>query len=126
MTSPLNEVDNEDVGLFLIQLTDRGFLQSKATTNDESNANCHDAMAYSICNQIIAEPLAFHVKLLLKLLTSLQISVDDYSKLKEFKALQTQMLDTVRSAFSLFSSIKFIGLYLQNISIAFIFRSKTS
>ena len=29
VTSPLNEVDLEDVGLFLIQLTDRGFLQNQ-------------------------------------------------------------------------------------------------
>ena len=52
-------------------------------------------MAYAICNQIIAEPMSFHVKILMKLLTSLQISVDDYSKLKELKALQVQMMDQV-------------------------------
>ena len=95
VTSPLNEVDSEDVGLFMIQLTDRGFLQSNGSENPESSENCHDSMAYAICNQIIAEPMNFHVKILLKLLTSLQISVDEYSKLKELKALQSQMMDQV-------------------------------
>ena len=97
VTSPLNEVDSEDVGLFLIQLTDRGFLQSNGSENHnpESSENCHDSMAYAICNQIIAEPMSFHVKILLKLLTSLQISVDEYSKLKELKALQYQMMEQV-------------------------------
>ena len=90
VTSPLNEVDVEDVGLFLIQLTARGFLQSKEI--QENHATCHDSMAYAICNQIIAQPMSFHVKILLKLLTSLQISDDDFSKLKELKALQTQMV----------------------------------
>ena len=90
VTSPLNEVDVEDVGLFLIQLTARGFLQSNEI--QENHATCHDSMAYAICNQIIAQPMSFHVKILLKLLTSLQISDDDFSKLKELKALQTQMV----------------------------------
>ena len=90
VTSPLTEVDVEDVGLFLIQLTARGFLQSNEI--QESGATCHDSMAYAICNQIIAQPMSFHVKILLKLLTSLQISDDDFSKLKELKALQTQMV----------------------------------
>ena len=79
VTSPLNEVDVEDVGLFLIQLTARGFLQSNEI--QENHATCHDSMAYAICNQIIAQPMSFHVKILLKLLTSLQISDDDFSKL---------------------------------------------
>ena len=90
VTSPLNEVDVEDVGLFLIQLTARGFLQSNEI--QENHATCHDSMAYAICNQIIAQPMSFHVKILLKLLTSLQISDDDFSKLKELKALQAQMV----------------------------------
>ena len=107
VTSPLNEVDSEDVGLFMIQLTDRGFLQSNGSENPESSENCHDSMAYAICNQIIAEPMNFHVKILLKLLTSLQISVEEYSKLKELKALQSQMMDQV-SDFTKFFVIIFV------------------
>ena len=51
--SPLTEVDLEDVGMFLIQLTNRDFLQSKPDNVDELD-NCHDAIAFSLCNQIIA------------------------------------------------------------------------
>jgi len=110
VTSPLTEVDVEDVGLFLIQLTARGFLQSNEI--QESGATCHDSMAYAICNQIISQPMSFHVKILLKLLTSLQISDDDFSKLKELKALQTQMMELVKDKLAIKTVEKF-GKYLE-------------
>merc|ERR1711988_1688178 len=69
-------------------------------------------MAYAICNQIIAQPMSFHVKILLKLLTSLQISDDDFSKLKELKALQTQMMELVKDKLAIKTIEKF-GKYLE-------------
>ena len=98
VTSPLNDVDLEDVGLFLIQLTDRGFLQNKDHNAGQLELydNCHDSIAYSICNFIISDPHAFHVKTFIKLLNSLRISPEDYSKLKEFKALYQQMNESIK------------------------------
>ncbi len=84
VTSPLNEVDMDDVGMFFISLTQREFLQSQEADLD----NLHDGLAYSICNQIIAEPLSFHVKLYSKFLASLIISSDDSSKLRDKLALK--------------------------------------
>ena len=104
VTSPLTEVDLEDVGLFLIQLTSRGFLQSKDQTNLE---NCHDSIAYSICNHIIAEPMSFHVKQFIKFLNSLQISTDDVTKLKEFKALYQQMVEPIKEKLAIKALEKF-------------------
>ena len=95
VTSPLNDVDLEDVGLFLIQLTDRGFLQNKDHNQIEYD-NCHDSIAYSICNFIISDPHSFHAKTFIKLLNSLRISPEDYSKLKEFKALYQQMNESIK------------------------------
>ena len=94
VTSPLNEVDLEDVGLFLIQLTDRGFLQNQDQSNNLDN--CHDSIAYAICNHIISDPHTFHAKTFIKLLNSLRISPEDYSKLKEFKALFQQMNENIK------------------------------
>ena len=94
VTSPLNEVDLEDVGLFLIQLTDRGFLQNKE--NQLEYDNCHDSIAYAICNFIISDPDHFHVKTFIKLLNSLRISPEDFSKLKELKALHSQMTEVIK------------------------------
>ena len=99
VTSPLNEVDLEDVGLFLIQLTDRGFLQNKE--NQLEYDNCHDSIAYAICNFIISDPDHFHVKTFTKLLNSLRISPEDFSKLKELKALHTQMTEAIKEKLSL-------------------------
>lgn len=92
VTSPLTGVDMEDVGLFFIHLTHKSFLQG----NQEVDDNCHDAMAYALCNQIIGEPLSFHVKLYSKLLTNLNVSTDDSTKLKELNALYQQMSDVVK------------------------------
>ena len=76
--------------MFLIQLTNREFLQSKPENVDELD-NCHVAIAYTLCNQIIAEPLSFHVKLYTKLLGNLYISMDSVTRLRELKALSQQM-----------------------------------
>ena len=103
--SPLTGVDLEDVGMFLVQLTNRDFLQSKPENIDELD-NCHDTIAYALCNQIIAEPLSFHVKLHTKLLGNLRISIDDFTRLKEIKALYQQMIESVKGqAHDMFSRI---------------------
>ena len=115
VTSPLTGVDLEDVGMFLIQLTNRDFLQSKPENVDELD-NCHDAIAFSLCNQIIAEPLSFHIKLYIKLLANLHISTDDFTKLKDLKALYQQMKDCVKDKVYLKSLEKFgqkIEAYLE-------------
>ena len=88
-TSPLIDVDIEDVGAFFIQLTRADILQHNPNRVGEANngaeeredkdiasdigASVHDSMAYTICNQIIGSPDSFHVKTLIKLLLSLQV-----------------------------------------------------
>lgn len=113
VTSPLTEVDLEDVGLFLIQLTNNEFLQCKDLRQEE---NCHDGIAYAICNQIISEPLSFHVKLYTKLLGNLNISSDDFTKLRELKALHQQMAESVKDKICLKTLEKFgkrVEVYLE-------------
>ncbi len=77
VTSPLNEVDIEDVGQFMIQLTSQGFLQQANHENNENDnvddTNTHDSMAMAICSYIIANSESYHVKTLLKLLLHLQV-----------------------------------------------------
>ena len=78
--------------------------------------NCHDTIAYALCNQIIAEPLSFHVKLHTKLLGNLRISIDDFTRLKEIKALYQQMIESVKDKGYLKSLEKFgqkLDLYLE-------------
>ena len=84
-------MDLEDVGMFLVQLTNRDFLQSKPENIDELD-NCHDTIAYALCNQIIAEPLSFHVKLHTKLLGNLRISIDDFTRLKVSSFIWSQLV----------------------------------
>lgn len=90
--SPLGSIDIEDVGLFFTQLTREDFLQVR---DSEATTNVHDTMAISLANCILSNPDAFYNKILLKLLTSLQISSSDFVKLRQIKELQEQMVEAI-------------------------------
>ncbi len=70
-TSPLAEVDIEDVGLFIIQLTREDFLQVR---DSAAVTNVHDSLAFTLANEIISEPDSIHTKSLIKLLNNLTVS----------------------------------------------------
>ena len=120
-TSPLTDVDIEDVGAFFIQLTRADILQqtykkgSGSSREDNENgdiasdigAAVHDAMAYTLCNQILASPDSFQVKTLIRLLLNLQITSDNFVKLKELKLFHTQMTTAVRDKLCLKSLERF-------------------
>ena len=97
VSSPLSEVDIEDVGTFYIQLTRSDLLQNQS---GEENHNCglsaHDAMAYTLCNQILQCPDSFYVKVLIKLLTMLYITPNNFNTLKEIKTLNDRMIEEVK------------------------------
>ena len=108
--SPLTEVDVDDVGGFFIQLTRADILQHPNKMNEKREdkdiasdigASVHDAMAYTLCNQILASPDSFHVKSLIKLLLSVQITVNNFVKLKELKLFHSHMVEAVRDKFCL-------------------------
>lgn len=91
ITSPLSEIDAEDVALFLIQLTREDFLQSP----DSQGPNVHDSLAFSLANEILSTPENRKNKLFVKLLLSLQLSANDFVKLRELRMLNDQMLEAV-------------------------------
>ena len=114
-TSPLMEVDVEDVGMFYLSLTSGAMLQQPKNRDGDENgdiasdigASVHDAMAYTLCNQIIASPDSFHVKTLIRLLLNLQITANNFVKIKELKIFHTQMTQAVRDKLSLKSLERF-------------------
>ena len=122
-TSPLTEVDVDDVGAFFLQLTRADILQQTNKMNmagglnrgDNENgdiatdigASVHDAMAYTLCNQILDSPDSFHVKTLIRLLLNLQITIVNFVKLKELKLFHTHMMQAVRDKLCLRSLERF-------------------
>ncbi|TRY70433.1 hypothetical protein TCAL_09294 [Tigriopus californicus] len=92
-TSPLGEIDIEDVGLFFLQLTREDFLQVRG---EGQGPNVHDSMAFSLSNEILSMPDAYCNKILLKLLVNLQVSTTDFVKLRELKQLCDEMQEEIK------------------------------
>jgi condensin complex subunit 3 len=105
VTSPLADIDTEDVGMFFVHLTREDTLQSfkdsagskKAVAELEStNTSVHDSLAFAVCNEILSSPDSFQTKVLIKILTSLQLTSNNFVTLRELKVLSEQLLNTVK------------------------------
>ena len=102
VTSPLAEIDTEDVGMFFVHLTREDMLQSydpnKKDTNilESSTTSVHDSLAMAVCNEILSFPERFQTKVLIKILTSLTLTHNNYVHLKELKVLAELLLQNVK------------------------------
>jgi len=102
VTSPLNEIDTEDVGMFFVHLTREDMLQSydanKKDVNilESSTTTVHDSLAMAVCNEILSSPDSFQTKVLIKILTSLVLTHNNYVHLKELKVLAELLLQNVK------------------------------
>jgi len=102
VTSPLNEIDTEDVGMFFVHLTREDMLQNfdanKKDVNilESSSTTVHDSLAMAVCNEILSSPDSFQTKVLIKILTSLALTHNNYVHLKELKVLAELLLQNVK------------------------------
>ena len=102
VTSPLAEIDTEDVGMFFVHLTREDMLQSFdpdkkcSSILESSTTSVHDSMAMTVCNEILSTPDSFHTKVLIKILTSLALTHNNYVNLKELKVLSELLLTGVK------------------------------
>merc|ERR1712218_570639 len=101
VTSPLAEIDIEDVGMFFVHLTREDMLQSydkdKANTVMESTTTTvHDSLAVSVCNQILSAPDGYQTKVLIKILTNLALTSNNYVHLKSLKVMSETLITSVK------------------------------
>ena len=102
ITSPLNEIDVEDVGMFFVHLTRDDMLQSHDANKKavdilaSSSTSVHDSLANLVSNEILSAPDAYQSKVLIKVLTSLQLTPNNYVHLRGLKVLSEQLLVTVK------------------------------
>merc|ERR1719447_2393533 len=102
ITSPLNEIDVEDVGMFFVHLTREDMLQSHDANKRpvdilaSSTTSVHDSLANLVSNEILSAPDAYQSKVLIKVLTSLQLTPNNYVHLRGLKVLSDQLLVTVK------------------------------
>ena len=102
VTSPLAEIDIEDVGMFFVHLTREDMLQSynkdKVTTNiiESTTTSIHDSLAVSVCNQILSAPDGYQTKVLVKILTNLVLTHNNFVHLRELKVLSESLLRSIK------------------------------
>merc|ERR1712142_548648 len=102
VTSPLNEIDTEDVGMFFVHLTREDMLQSYDGSKKDGNiiesstTTVHDSLAMAVCNEILSSPNSFQIKTLIKILTSLVLTHNNYVHLRELKVLAELLLQNVK------------------------------
>merc|ERR1719234_544228 len=102
VTSPLAEIDIEDVGMFFVHLTREDMLQSHDANKRpvdilaSSTTSVHDSLANLVSNEILSAPDAYQSKVLIKVLTSLQLTPNNYVHLRGLKVLSEQLLATVK------------------------------
>merc|ERR1719225_2270803 len=101
VTSPLAEIDIEDVGMFFVHLTREDMLQSydpekKSVFLESSTTSIHDSMAMAVCNEILSTPNSYQTKSLIKVLTNLALTHNNFVHLKELKVLSELMIQNVK------------------------------
>lgn len=97
-TSPLSEVNINNVAQLLIQLTNSCHLLKchGRSITDITQSCCHDNLAVRVCNEVLKEPNSFNVRVLVKVLNCLEMSDGNGSKLKELQVLSKNLLDEVK------------------------------
>merc|ERR1719232_2132705 len=102
VTSPLAEIDVEDVGMFFVHLTREDMLQSfdkdKVSLNivESSTTSIHDSLAVSVCNQVLSAPDGYQTKVLVKILTSLVLTHNNFVHLRELKVLSESLIGNIK------------------------------
>merc|ERR1719282_410993 len=102
VTSPLAEIDVEDVGMFFVHLTREDMLQSfdkdKVSLNivESSTTSIHDSLAISVCNQILSAPDGYQTKVLVKILTNLVLTHNNFVHLRELKVLSESLIGNIK------------------------------
>ena len=102
VTSPLAEIDVEDVGMFFVHLTREDMLQSfgkeknNANILESSTTSIHDSLAISVCNQVLSAPDGYQTKVLIKILTSLVLTHNNFVHLRELKVLSESLIGNIK------------------------------
>ena len=61
--------------------------------------NTHDSLAMAVCNEILSSPDSFQTEELIKILTSLSLTQNNYMHLKGVKVLVESLLQKVKERF---------------------------
>lgn len=108
LSSPLAEVNAENVAELLIQLTNTKLLLKNQNDTEIVKENPrHDSIAIKICNEVLSNPDSFNLKLWVKILNKLELSESNDEAFKELAVLADQMLEVVKEKSSIKTLKKF-------------------
>ncbi|XP_062622300.1 condensin complex subunit 3-like [Saccostrea cucullata] len=118
LSSPLAEVNAENVAELLIQLTNsKLLLKSQNETETIKENPRHDSLAIKICNEILSNPDSYNLKLWVKILNKLELSETNDEAFKVLAVLADQMLEVVKEKMSLKTLKKFAELVKERVPV---------
>ncbi|ELT89300.1 hypothetical protein CAPTEDRAFT_225765 [Capitella teleta] len=97
-TSPLAEVNANNVTDFLVQLTNKRLrleAQKNRTIVDEESC-CHDNLATRLCNLALERPESFHNRSIGRILNQLELSLDNGIVTRDLFILSQQMIQVIK------------------------------
>ena len=100
-TSPLSEIDELNVAELLVQLTDAKQLKeaNNGGGEDSETLTSHDRLACNICNELLERGANYYgLQTLVKVLTMLDLTVDDATLAKDLQVLCQHLEEVSRSA----------------------------
>ncbi|KAL4231186.1 hypothetical protein ACF0H5_008768 [Mactra antiquata] len=107
-SSPLAEVDVNNVAELLVQLTNSKLLTSNRNESEPSMDNPgHDNLSETVCNEILSQPDSPHLKLWVRILNQMEVSPDNEVVLKDLRILAYKMVKIVKEKTCLRSLQKF-------------------
>ncbi|XP_066999991.1 condensin complex subunit 3 isoform X2 [Anabrus simplex] len=104
--SPLVNVDPESVGKFLLGLTRPGI------NSHTTQINVHNNLAVTLCNEILREPDGLQIKDLLKILSHVELTVDDTQR-QTLRTLSESMAKEINDKIFL----RYISKFQQNLDM---------
>ncbi|KAK3094775.1 hypothetical protein FSP39_006096 [Pinctada imbricata] len=96
-SSPLAEVNVENVAELLVQLSNARLLMENQSNPEAVKDNpLHDNLAVKVCNEILSNPDSFNLKLWVKILKQIELSENNDVVFKELAVLADQLIEVVK------------------------------
>ncbi|XP_071168942.1 condensin complex subunit 3-like [Mytilus edulis] len=97
LSSPLAEVNPDNVAELLVQLTNSKLLLENQKSEEQTTENPgHDNLAITICNEILSNPEANTLKVFVKVLNQLEFSPNNVVNLKEIAVLTEKISKVIK------------------------------
>ncbi|XP_067944835.1 condensin complex subunit 3-like isoform X2 [Watersipora subatra] len=95
-SSPLSDIDDQNVMELLVQLTNPRDVKEQTSADAPDASTSHEALAMTICNEIMERGNGYGVVTLCKALNFLELNSENGVLIKDLNSLSTRLLQVVK------------------------------